>query len=74
MYIENITDVGTVTMRRDNTRRKIVFVLIDGVGDVSIPSLGGKSPLEVSTCPVLDSIASAFVLRLLIIFKYLVHI
>ena len=74
MYIENITDVGTVTMRRDNTRRKIVFVLIDGVGDVSIPSIGANSPIELSTSPVLDSIASAFVLRLLIIVKYLVDI
>jgi hypothetical protein len=48
------------TMNCENSRRKIVFVLIDGVGDVSIPSLGAKSPLEASTCPVLDSIASAF--------------
>ena len=36
---------------------KVAFVLIDGVGDVSIPRLGFKTPLEASKTPILDAIA-----------------
>jgi 2,3-bisphosphoglycerate-independent phosphoglycerate mutase len=38
-------------------KNKVAFVLIDGVGDVSIPSLGLKTPLEAAKTPVLDAIA-----------------
>lgn len=37
--------------------RKIAFVLVDGIGDVSIPRLGFRTPLEVARTPVLDAIA-----------------
>ena len=36
---------------------KVAFVLIDGVGDVSIPSLEFKTPLEASYTPIIDAIA-----------------
>jgi 2,3-bisphosphoglycerate-independent phosphoglycerate mutase len=38
-------------------KNKVAFVLIDGVGDVSIPRLGFKTPLETANTPVLDAIA-----------------
>ena len=38
---------------------RIAFVLIDGIGDVSIPSLGNRTPLQAARIPNLDAIASA---------------
>ena len=35
----------------------LAFVLIDGLGDVSIPELGDRTPLEAAHCPNLDAIA-----------------
>lgn len=40
-------------------RRRVAFVLIDGLGDVSIPRFGYKTPLEAAKVPNLDAIASA---------------
>ncbi|KAI3722515.1 hypothetical protein L2E82_33554 [Cichorium intybus] len=40
-------------------RRRVAFVLIDGLGDVSIPRFGYKSPLQAAKIPNLDAIASA---------------
>ena len=39
--------------------RRIAFVLIDGLGDVSIPELGNRTPLEAAHTPHLDAIAGA---------------
>lgn len=36
---------------------RLAFVLIDGVGDVSIPQFGFKTPLQVADVPHLDAIA-----------------
>ena len=49
--------------KKKRRRRKIVLVLVDGVGDVGVPKLDMKTPLQKSECPVLDSIASAWLLR-----------
>lgn len=38
-------------------REKLAFVLIDGVGDVTVPALGFRTPLEVANIPTLDAIA-----------------
>ena len=35
----------------------IAFVLIDGLGDVSIPELGNRTPLEAAHTPFLDALA-----------------
>jgi 2,3-bisphosphoglycerate-independent phosphoglycerate mutase len=35
----------------------VILVLIDGVGDVSIPACDFKTPLEVGSTPILDSIS-----------------
>ncbi|KAF3443952.1 hypothetical protein FNV43_RR13642 [Rhamnella rubrinervis] len=42
-----------------NLKRRVAFVLIDGLGDVSIPKLGFKTPLQAAKLPNLDAIASA---------------
>lgn len=38
-------------------KSKVAFVLIDGVGDVNIPSLGFKTPLQAARTEILDAIA-----------------
>lgn len=43
----------------DQTKRRVAFVLIDGLGDVSLPRFGYKTPLQVAKTPHLDAIASA---------------
>lgn len=40
-------------------RRKIVFLLIDGVGDVALPQLLDMTPLQVASTPFMDRIAGA---------------
>ncbi|KAI3808610.1 hypothetical protein L1987_24565 [Smallanthus sonchifolius] len=40
-------------------RKRVAFVLIDGLGDVSIPRFGYKTPLEAAKVLNLDAIASA---------------
>ncbi|KAI0498836.1 hypothetical protein KFK09_019731 [Dendrobium nobile] len=43
----------------NNIKRRVAFVLIDGVGDVSLPRFHYQSTLEVANTPNLDAIASA---------------
>lgn len=43
----------------EQPRRRVAFVLIDGIGDVSLPRFGYKTPLQVAKVPNLDAIASA---------------
>ena len=40
-------------------REKVVWLLIDGLGDVTLPVFGDRTPLEVAHVPWLDSIAGA---------------
>ncbi|XP_072996906.1 uncharacterized protein [Typha latifolia] len=42
-----------------NAKRRLAFVLIDGVGDVSLPRLHYQTPLQAAATPNLDAIASA---------------
>ncbi|KAH7446552.1 hypothetical protein KP509_01G061700 [Ceratopteris richardii] len=42
-----------------HVRRRVVLVLVDGLGDVSIPTLGFQTPLQAAVTPNLDAIASA---------------
>lgn len=37
--------------------KRVAFVLLDGVGDVSIPDLGSRTPLEAAATPTLDALA-----------------
>ncbi|KAL9354897.1 hypothetical protein Peur_052867 [Populus x canadensis] len=39
-------------------KRRVAFILIDGLGDVSLPRLGYKTPLQAANLPNLDAIAS----------------
>lgn len=43
----------------EQPKRRVAFVLIDGLGDVSVPRFGYKTPLELAALPNLDAIASA---------------
>ncbi len=46
------------TSKKDSVKRsKSVLVIIDGLGDLPIPALGGKTPLEAAETPVLDHLA-----------------
>ncbi|KAI3885209.1 hypothetical protein MKW98_002601 [Papaver atlanticum] len=40
-------------------KQRVAFVLIDGLGDVSLPRFGNRAPLQVAKIPNLDAIASA---------------
>jgi 2,3-bisphosphoglycerate-independent phosphoglycerate mutase len=42
----------------DNSDVHMIYVLLDGVGDLPHPDLDGKTPLEAANTPVLDKIAS----------------
>lgn len=39
--------------------RKIVFLLIDGIGDVALPQLMHMTPLQIARTPVMDTVAGA---------------
>ncbi|KAL8546155.1 hypothetical protein ACS0TY_006034 [Phlomoides rotata] len=43
----------------EDPKRRVAFVLIDGLGDVSLPRFGYQTPLQVANIPNLDAIASA---------------
>ncbi len=38
---------------------KLIYVAIDGMGDLPIKALGDKTPLEVAKTPNLDALAKA---------------
>jgi 2,3-bisphosphoglycerate-independent phosphoglycerate mutase len=38
--------------------RKILYVILDGLGDDPLDALGGRTPLEAASTPVLDSLAA----------------
>lgn len=40
-------------------KKRVAFVLVDGLGDVSLPMFGYKTPLQAAKVPHLDAIASA---------------
>ena len=42
----------------DNSVVHMIYVLLDGVGDLPHPDLDGKTPLEAANTPTLDKIAS----------------
>ena len=43
--------------RLDDTRRPVVLVVLDGLGDRPVPELGGRTPAEAARTPVLDELA-----------------
>lgn len=52
---EDREEMGT----QQKPKRRVAFVLIDGLGDVSLPRFHYRTPLQVSKTPNLDAIASA---------------
>ena len=50
----------TVAATRSNGgARRCVFLVLDGLGDLPVPALGGMTPLEAADTPRLDRLASA---------------
>ena len=41
----------------DNSNIHMIYVLLDGVGDLPHPDLDGKTPLEAAKTPILDKLA-----------------
>lgn len=48
----------SVSMGESGVKSRVAFILVDGLGDVGIPSLGFKSPVEAAKTPNLDALAS----------------
>ncbi|KAL5723430.1 hypothetical protein ACHQM5_006833 [Ranunculus cassubicifolius] len=46
-------------VNQEQQKERVAFVLIDGLGDVSLPRFGYRTPLQVAKIPNLDAIASA---------------
>lgn len=46
-------------VKSEEPKKRVAFVLIDGLGDVSIPKFSHWTPLQVAKVPNLDAIASA---------------
>ncbi|HEV3472464.1 MAG TPA: cofactor-independent phosphoglycerate mutase, partial [Actinomycetota bacterium] len=38
--------------------KKLLYVILDGLGDDALDALGGKTPLEAANTPHLDSLAA----------------
>lgn len=45
--------------RPPRAHAKLLLVIIDGVGDVSVPAFGDRTPLQVARVPHLDALAAA---------------
>jgi 2,3-bisphosphoglycerate-independent phosphoglycerate mutase len=50
--------------------KKILLIIIDGLGDEKIPALGNKTPLEAAETPNLDYLAKEGICGLMIPFKF----
>ncbi|MDP9496465.1 MAG: phosphoglycerate mutase [Actinomycetota bacterium] len=48
---------GESQPRPGDTRRPVVLVVLDGLGDRPVPELGGATPAEAARTPVLDELA-----------------
>ncbi|KAF5203142.1 2,3-bisphosphoglycerate-independent phosphoglycerate mutase [Thalictrum thalictroides] len=46
-------------VNHEQPKQRVAFVLIDGLGDVSLPRFGYRTPLQMANTPNLDAIASA---------------
>ncbi|CAG7872488.1 unnamed protein product [Brassica rapa] len=57
--LDSIKKVAEMEQGDEEVKKRVAFVLIDGLGDVSIPKLGYKTPLQAANIPNLDAIASA---------------
>ena len=61
MTLQDLKQRSKVRINRvqmDNSNVHMIYVLLDGVGDLPHPDLDGKTPLEAANTPTLDKIAS----------------
>ncbi|KAG6551970.1 hypothetical protein Mapa_006587 [Marchantia paleacea] len=40
-------------------KKRVAFILVDGLADVSIPSLGFRTPVQAASTPNFDAVARA---------------
>ena len=52
-------------------KESVLLLIIDGLGDVAIPSFGDRTPLEVAHTPNLDAIAGEYSERTALLIWYL---
>lgn len=50
-------ELNLTTFVKDTLNKKIIYVLLDGIGDLPNPNLDGLTPLEAAKTPNLDKIA-----------------
>jgi 2,3-diphosphopglycerate-independent phosphoglycerate mutase len=55
----NAADAAAAGASQDAKKARVLLLIIDGVGDVSIPALGGRTPLQAARTPALDALAAA---------------
>ena len=48
-----------LTFTWSGSRLKLIYIVIDGMGDLPIEELGGKTPLEAAETPYMDSLAKS---------------
>jgi len=48
-----------ITFTWSGSRLKLIYIVIDGMGDLPIEELGGKTPLEAAETPYMDSLAKS---------------
>lgn len=53
---------SSLKTRREGKQPACAFVLIDGLGDVQLPQLSHRTPLQAAQTPALDAIAGAYCL------------
>ena len=61
MTLQDLKQRSKIRINRvqmDNSDVHMIYVLLDGVGDLPHPDLDGKTPLEAANTPILDKIAS----------------
>lgn len=56
---ENVFEFYKRMVNMDRPKKRVVFVLIAGMADLSLPRFGYKPPLQVAKTPHLDAVASA---------------
>ena len=47
-----------MSLVRKNSLFKIIYIILDGIGDLPHPSINGRTPLEAANTPNLDYLAT----------------
>jgi hypothetical protein len=53
-----------ISMSSNDVVHKVLMLVVDGIGDVSLPALGERTPLETAHHPVMDAMAGVVVVSM----------